>query len=47
MKRREFLRGGTVVGTGLMLGGLAAPRIARAQTSLKFDSYISETAGPS
>ncbi|RWR48704.1 ABC transporter substrate-binding protein [Sinirhodobacter ferrireducens] len=45
MKRRDFLRtSGALAGAG-MLSGL--PFAAAAATSLKFDSYVTETAGPS
>lgn len=45
MKRRTFL-GLSAAATGAgVLGGW--PRLARARTSLKFDSYVSESAGPS
>lgn len=45
MKRREFLQAGAAVAGGTFI--LGAPSIASAATSLKFDSYVSETAGPS
>jgi len=45
MKRRDFLKStGAVAGAGLISG---LPSFAQAATALKFDSYVSETAGPS
>ncbi|MDO6457653.1 TRAP transporter substrate-binding protein DctP [Celeribacter halophilus] len=45
MKRRDFLKtSGALAGAGLISG---LPGLAQAATSLKFDSYVSETAGPS
>lgn len=46
MKRREFLKNtGLLAGAGFMAGGL--PFGASAKTSMKFDSYVTENAGPS
>lgn len=45
MKRRHFLRTGVATAGGLFVA--SAPTILRAATSLKFDSYVTETAGPS
>lgn len=49
MRRRDFLKAAAGVSGGLaganLLGGF--PSLAFAKTSLKFDSYVSETAGPS
>lgn len=49
MQRRDFLKTGMGLAGGLagagLLGGFAGPAFAK--TSLKFDSYVSETAGPS
>lgn len=45
MKRRSFLQtGAAAVGGAFIMG---APSITSAATSLKFDSYISDSAGPS
>ncbi len=45
MQRRQFLTSGAAMaGSAVLLG---APGIARAQTALKFDSYVSDSAGPS
>ncbi len=44
MQRRTFLKSFAAAGSAYVLG---APSIASAATSLKFDSYVSETAGPS
>ncbi|TNE66797.1 C4-dicarboxylate TRAP transporter substrate-binding protein [Celeribacter ethanolicus] len=45
MRRRDFLKStGAFAGAGLISG---LPGLAHAATSLKFDSYVSETAGPS
>ncbi|MYN13311.1 ABC transporter substrate-binding protein [Pusillimonas sp. TS35] len=47
MKRREFIRAtGLLAGAGA-LGGLSLPLSAKEKISFKFDSYVSETAGPS
>lgn len=47
MKRRDFLkRTGLVAGVGTM-GGLSFPSIAKSQIRIKFESYVTETAGPS
>lgn len=45
MKRRNFLKTSLSAAGGAFVMG--APSILRAATSLKFDSYVSETAGPS
>ncbi|KRA64342.1 MULTISPECIES: C4-dicarboxylate TRAP transporter substrate-binding protein [Rhizobium/Agrobacterium group] len=46
MKRRDFLKNtGLLAGAGFMAGGL--PLGASAKTSMKFDSYVTENAGPS
>lgn len=45
MKRRSFLKtGAAVAGAGLVTG---LPSLVMAKTSLKFDSYVSDKAGPS
>lgn len=45
MQRRQFLKtGAAAAGSTFIMG---APSILRAATSLKFDSYVSDTAGPS
>nr|WP_142846111.1 TRAP transporter substrate-binding protein DctP [Telmatospirillum sp. J64-1] len=45
MNRRDFLKTtGMLAGAGLISG---FPGLARAATSLKFDSYVTESAGPS
>lgn len=45
MKRRDFLKAtGTVAGMGL-IGSF--PGLASARGSMKFDSYVTESAGPS
>ncbi|WP_340107440.1 TRAP transporter substrate-binding protein DctP [Pikeienuella sp. HZG-20] len=44
MKRRTFLKSGAAASGAMLLG---APSLARAATSLKFDSYVSDSAGPS
>src|SRR5690606_12677171 len=44
MKRRTFLKSGAAASGAFVMG---APSLALASTSLKFDSYVSETAGPS
>lgn len=45
MRRRDFLKAtGALAGAGILSG---LPGLAQAATSLKFDSYVSETAGPS
>ena len=47
MKRREFIKAtGLMTGAGA-LGGFALPLAAQEKISFKFDSYVSETAGPS
>ncbi|WP_386171500.1 C4-dicarboxylate TRAP transporter substrate-binding protein [Sulfitobacter pontiacus] len=45
MKRRTFLKTGAAAASGVFT--LAAPSLALAATSLKFDSYVSDSAGPS
>ncbi|MFX0540865.1 C4-dicarboxylate TRAP transporter substrate-binding protein [Roseovarius sp. S4756] len=45
MKRRHFLQTGAAAAGGAFIMG--APSIASAATSLKFDSYVSDSAGPS
>ncbi|MTH79159.1 C4-dicarboxylate TRAP transporter substrate-binding protein [Paracoccus aestuariivivens] len=45
MKRRDFLKTTSAIAGAGMISGL--PSFAHAATSLKFDSYVSETAGPS
>jgi len=47
MKRREFIKaGGLLAGAGA-LGGLPGAVFAKDKVTFKFDSYVSETAGPS
>ncbi|HYG44489.1 MAG TPA: C4-dicarboxylate TRAP transporter substrate-binding protein [Bordetella sp.] len=47
MKRREFIKAsGLLTGAGA-LGGLSLPLYAQDKVTFKFDSYVSETAGPS
>lgn len=47
MKRREFIKvSGMLAGAGA-LGGLPGTLFAKDKVSFKFDSYVSETAGPS
>src|SRR3546814_16473648 len=47
MKRREFIKAsGLLAGAGA-LGGLSLPLYAQEKVTFKFDSYVSETAGPS
>ncbi|MBB4287597.1 C4-dicarboxylate TRAP transporter substrate-binding protein [Roseospira goensis] len=45
MQRREFLKTGAAAVGGAFVIGM--PAIAKAATSLKFDSYVSDSAGPS
>lgn len=45
MRRRTFLKASAATAGGAFVMGM--PFIASAATSLKFDSYVSETAGPS
>lgn len=45
MERRTFLKSCAAAAGGLFVANV--PMISRAATSLKFDSYVSETAGPS
>ena len=45
MKRRHFLKTGAAAAGGAF--ALSAPSIVMAATSLKFDSYVSDSAGPS
>lgn len=45
MKRRQFIAAGAGLAASSLI--LSGARPARAATSLKFDSYVSETAGPS
>ncbi|EPX85720.1 TRAP transporter substrate-binding protein DctP [Salipiger mucosus] len=45
MQRRQFLKSGAAVAGGAFVMG--APSIVSAATSLKFDSYVSDSAGPS
>ena len=45
MQRRQFLKTGAAVAGGAFVMGM--PSIVRAATSLKFDSYVSDSAGPS
>ena len=45
MQRRQFLKTGAAAAGGAL--ALGAPSIASAATSLKFDSYVSDSAGPS
>lgn len=47
MKRRDFFKGSAaLVGAG-MLGSLSLSAFAQKRINIKFDSYVSETAGPS
>lgn len=47
MKRRHFIKAaGLVAGAGA-LGGLSFPAIAQKKIRIKFESYVTETAGPS
>ncbi len=47
MKRRDFIKStGLLAGTSL-LGGLAVPALAQSKVRIKFESYVTETAGPS
>jgi len=45
MKRRTFIKSGAAAASGAFIMG--TPSLVLADTSLKFDSYVSETAGPS
>lgn len=45
MKRRTFIKSGAAAASGAIIMG--APSLALAATSLKFDSYVSDSAGPS
>jgi len=47
MKRRQFIKtAGAIAGVGA-LGGLSFPAIAKKPIRIKFESYVTETAGPS
>ncbi len=47
MKRRQFIQAaGLVAGAGAF-GGLVAPVFAKSKVKMKFESYVTETAGPS
>ncbi len=47
MDRRTFFKGGAALAGAGMLGGLSLPAFAQKRISIKFDSYVSESAGPS
>ncbi|MCE7523190.1 TRAP transporter substrate-binding protein DctP [Alloalcanivorax xenomutans] len=47
IKRRDFLKGSAALAGAGMLGGLSVPAWSASATRIKFDTYISETAGPS
>lgn len=48
MNRRDFIKAtGAVAGASMLLGGIPFNAFAKSPTRFKFDSYISETAGPS
>src|SRR5690625_1486569 len=47
MKRRQFIKtAGAIAGVGA-LGGLSFPVIAKKPIRIRFESYVTETAGPS
>lgn len=47
MKRRDFVKAtGLLAGAGV-LGGISLPALAKSKIKLKFESYVTETAGPS
>jgi TRAP-type C4-dicarboxylate transport system substrate-binding protein len=47
MKRRDFLKTASIVTGAGVFGGISAPALAKKPINIKFDSYISATAGPS
>lgn len=47
MKRRDFFKGSFALAGASMLGGMSAPALAQKKLRIKFDSYVSESAGPS
>ena len=47
MDRRNFFRAGAALAGAGLLGGTAMPALAKSRINIKFDSYVSETAGPS
>lgn len=47
MKRRDFLKGTSALAGAGLLSGVPSLALAAKKISFKFDSYISETAGPS
>jgi len=47
MRRRDFLKAASIVTGGGIFGGISAPALAQKPITLKFDSYIAATAGPS
>ncbi|WP_232802256.1 C4-dicarboxylate TRAP transporter substrate-binding protein [Alloalcanivorax mobilis] len=47
IKRRDFLKGGAALAGAGMLSGLSMPAWSSSALRIKFDSYVSETAGPS
>lgn len=47
MRRRDFLKTASIVTGAGVFGGISAPALAKKPITLKFDSYIAATAGPS
>lgn len=47
MDRRSFVKGGAALAGAGLLGGMSLPAFAQKRISIKFDSYVSESAGPS
>lgn len=47
MKRRQFIKTASAIAGVGAFGGLSFPVIAKKPISLKFESYVTETAGPS
>lgn len=47
MRRRDFLKTTSLVTGAGVFGGLSFPALAKSKVKLKFESYVTETAGPS